>query len=257
VTIILLKLTISPVVIVLASLLAHRFGPTIGGWLIGLPVTAGPVALFLALQHGAGFAAHVSTGFVAGVSAQAAFVLGYVALAARGATRGRALTAGTVAFTCTGLGVEALGLSLPELVACALAMLILGLRLVPAAPAGTELVPTRNTLFLRMAAATVLVLAITSFASTLGPELSGVATTFPLLSTILAFSLHRTDAVAAIAVYRGLLMGLFALAGFAASLTVVLSRLPLAAAFTIALALTLSIQLGSLQTLRRSPEVNA
>src|SRR5207249_5299011 len=56
-----------------------------GGWLIGLPVTAGPVLLFLALAHGAGFAEHVAVGLVAGVAAQAAFVLGYAAACRHGA----------------------------------------------------------------------------------------------------------------------------------------------------------------------------
>jgi len=96
-TVLLLKLTLSPTIIAVASLLTRRFGPTVGGWLIGLPVTAGPVALFLALDHGANFAARVSTGFVAGVSGQAAFVLGYVALARRGAPWMTALLAGTAA----------------------------------------------------------------------------------------------------------------------------------------------------------------
>ncbi len=108
-----------------------------------------------------------------------------------------------------------------------------------------------------MVAATGLVLTITTFASALGPGLSGLATTFPLLSTILALSVHRADPHAAVDVYRGLLMGLFALAGFAATLALVLSRLPLAAAFTLAVVLTLSIQLGSLRTLRRDSGLHA
>ena len=57
---------------------------------------------------------------------------------------------------------------------------------------------------------------------------------------------------AAIAVYRGLLAGLFALMGFACTLVLVLSRLPLADAFALALVLTLSIQLGSLPLARRA-----
>ena len=60
-----------------------------------------------------------------------------------------------------------------------------------------------------------MVLLITAVASHLGAGPSGVATTFPLLSTILALSVHRADPLAAVAVYRGLLLGLFALTGFA------------------------------------------
>ncbi len=255
--IVLLKLTISPLVIVLASLLARRFGPMVGGWAIGLPVSAGPVALFVALDHGAAFAARVSTGFVAGVSAQVAFAIAYVGLAQHGADRLRSLAAGTAAFVATGLALEATRLSLPFLLAAALVSLLIGLRLVPGVAGVPQHEPTRRDLVLRMAAATGLVLAITSFASTLGPGLSGVATTFPLLTTILASSLHRTSAQAAVQVYRGLLVGLFALTGFAATLSIVLSRVPVATAFALALALTLSIQLGSLQAIRRTSGLRA
>jgi hypothetical protein len=257
VTVLLLKLTISPLVIGLASLLARRFGPELGGWLIGLPVSAGPVAAFLALDHGAAFAARVATGFVAGVSAQAAFVMGYVAMTRRGRGAGVALLAGAVSFGLTGIALEAAGLSLALLLTIALAMLFLGLKAVPSRALELRLTPGRHELALRMAAATCLVLTITTFASTLGPGLSGVATTFPLLSTILAVSVHRADPDAAVAVYRGLLTGLFALTGFAATLALILSRVPLAAAFSIALVLTLSIQLGSLRTVRRSAALRA
>jgi len=252
VTILLLKLTISPTVIAFASFLARRFGPAVGGWVIGLPVSAGPVALFLVLDHGASFTARVATGFVAGVSAQAAFVLGYVAVALRGARWTAALAAGSASFALTGVALETAGLSLPVLLACALSTLVIALKLVPSGLVVEQPRAGGHDLALRMAAATFLVLAITTFATTLGPGLSGVVTTFPLLSTILAVSVHRIDAHAAVAVYRGLLVGLFALTGFATTLALVLSRLPVAAAFTLAVFLTLSIQLGSLHTLRRS-----
>jgi hypothetical protein len=104
VSLLLLKLTITPAVIAFATLAARRFGPAVGGWLIGLPFTCGPVALFVALEHGPGFASKVATGFVAGITAQAAFVLGYVAVAARGGRWQVSLAAGLFAlmgFACT------------------------------------------------------------------------------------------------------------------------------------------------------------
>lgn len=251
-TILLLKLTITPTVIAAATLAARRFGPAVAGWLIGLPLTCGPVALFLALDHGAGFAARVATGFVAGVSAQAAFVLGYVAVARRGGRWPAALAGGTASFVVVGLALAAAAPSLPVLLACDLAALAIGIRLVPVGSVVRVPSPARWDLPLRMVLATGLVLAITGFASTVGPGLSGIATTFPLLSTLLAVFVQRAEgAPAAIAVYRGLLVGLFALLGFASTLVLVLSRLPIAAAFSLAIALTLSIQLGSLQVMRR------
>ena len=78
-----LKLTLTPGVIVGATLAARRFGPSVGGWLIGLPVTAGPVLLLLALAHGARFAEHVAAGLVAGW--RLGLVTGTAAFAATGA----------------------------------------------------------------------------------------------------------------------------------------------------------------------------
>lgn len=246
-----LKLTITPVVIAAATLAARRFGPAVGGWLIGLPVTGGPVVLFLALEHGPRFASHVAAGFVVGVAAEVAFVLGYVVAARRGGWA-LSLAAGTAAFAASGLLLVGAHLGLAALAACALAALAVGLALVPAGDAAVSTPPQRYDLPIRMTLATALVLAITGFASTLGPGLSGLATTYPLLSTLLAVFVHRSDGpAAATAVYRGLLVGLFALMGFACTLALVLTRLPLAAAFALAIALTLSIQAGSLRAVRQ------
>jgi hypothetical protein len=244
-----LKLTITPVAIAAATLAARRFGPSIGGWLIGLPLTAGPVVLFLAFAHGSAFAADVALGLIAGVAAQAAFVLGYVGVARRGWQA--ALVAGTAAFAVTGAALDLAHLPLAMLAACALAALAIGLAVVPSEPVALVAPPPRHDLPLRIALATALVVTITTFATTLGPGLSGVATVYPLLSTLVAVFAHRSDGHrAATAVYRGLLVGLFALMGFAGTLALVLSRLPLAAAFALAVVLTLSIQLGSLRAVR-------
>jgi hypothetical protein len=178
-------------------------------------------------------------------------VLGYVAIVRRTSSRTAALAAGSASFATVGLALEAGGLSLPLLLTCAVASLILGLRFVPKVGPTALPRPTNLNLVVRMAAATGMVLLITAVASRLGPGLSGVATTFPLLSTILALSVHRSDRFAAVAVYRGLLLGLFALTGFATALALLLSRVPLSAAFALALVLTISIQARSLQSLRK------
>jgi len=250
-TLLLLKLTITPAVIAFATLVARRFGPAFGGWLIGLPFTNGPVALFLTLEHGPSFTAHVARGFIAGISGEVAFVLVYVAIVRSGRGWPPALAAGSAAYLAVGAALAAASVSVPLLLACALAALLLGLRLVPAGgTAGCP--PGRWELPVRMALATTLVVSVTAFASAIGPGLSGVATTFPLMSSLLAVCVHRANGpAAAIAVYRGLIAGLFALMGFATTLILVLTRIPLGLAFALAVALALSIQLGSLQVVRR------
>jgi len=91
-----LKLVLTPLLIAAASLAGRRWGPAVGGWFVGLPLTSGPIALFLALDHGAGFAAAAAVGSLTGALAEAAFCLAYAAVARAGWPR--ALAAATVTF---------------------------------------------------------------------------------------------------------------------------------------------------------------
>src|SRR5919205_3176385 len=79
----LLKLVLTPLLIGGASLAGRRFGTVIGGWLVGLQLTSGPVAFFLALERGPVFAAHAAEGTLAGLVSVAAFCLAYGFLAPR------------------------------------------------------------------------------------------------------------------------------------------------------------------------------
>ena len=54
-----------------------------GGWPVGIPFTSGLVAFFLALDHGAGFAASASVGMLVGNISQALFCLAYAWASAR------------------------------------------------------------------------------------------------------------------------------------------------------------------------------
>src|SRR5712692_6527915 len=51
-----LKLVVTPALIGAASLAGRRWGQGVSGWIVGLPLTSGPVAFFLVVDHGAAFA---------------------------------------------------------------------------------------------------------------------------------------------------------------------------------------------------------
>jgi hypothetical protein len=72
-----LKLTLTPLFIGLVSLAGRRWGPAITGWLVGLPLTSGPVILFLAMERGEPFAAKAAKGAIMGLISVAAFCLVY------------------------------------------------------------------------------------------------------------------------------------------------------------------------------------
>jgi hypothetical protein len=71
------KLLLTPLLICLVSLVGRRWGPTVSGWLVGLPLTSGPVALFLALEQGTAFASHSAQGTLLGLISVAGFCLAY------------------------------------------------------------------------------------------------------------------------------------------------------------------------------------
>ena len=62
----LLKLIVTPVLIGAASLAGRRWGETLSGWFIGLPLTSGPICWFLAIEQGTGFTATAARGCLAG-----------------------------------------------------------------------------------------------------------------------------------------------------------------------------------------------
>src|SRR5712691_2804961 len=78
-----LKLVLTPALIGAASLAGRRWGPAVSGWLVGLPFTSAPVALFLAIDHGPSFAAAAALGTLAGTISQTLFALAYGWLALR------------------------------------------------------------------------------------------------------------------------------------------------------------------------------
>jgi hypothetical protein len=73
----LLKLTLAPLLVAAATLVARRWGPRVGGLVVGLPLTTGPIFLFLAIDQGPGFAARATVGILFGLVGLAAFALAY------------------------------------------------------------------------------------------------------------------------------------------------------------------------------------
>src|SRR5512145_2399570 len=106
-----LKLILTPVLIAVATLAARRWGPAVGGWLAGLPLTSGPVSLILALERGPDFAARAALGTLFGLVSLAAFCWAYGA-AARWTAWGGCLAAALAAFAASTLALRDMTLPL-------------------------------------------------------------------------------------------------------------------------------------------------
>ena len=101
--ILLLKLVLTPLLVGGSTLAARRWGPAIGGWLIALPLTSGPVLAFLALDHGSGFAAVAAIGSLTGLAGIAVYSAAYHGAARRGASPLASLGLAAGGFAVSGL----------------------------------------------------------------------------------------------------------------------------------------------------------
>lgn len=263
-SLLLLKLVITPSLIGAASLAGRKWGHSISGWLVALPLTTGPIAFLLALTHGTAFAANAAAGTLTGGLSLAAFVLLYARLCPRWRWL-PTLAAATLGFGLMTAILQRITFPLVPLWIAVSAAFFVVLQLLPrlsasvpapeALPAEAqhaEVLRSRWDIPLRMTIATAFVLLITGLASTLGPHLTGLLSPFPLFTaTLAAFAHHQQGAAAAIKVLRGLLMGLFSYASFFFALALLLQPAGIAAAFVVAIVVVCVFQAAALQLLQR------
>jgi hypothetical protein len=211
----LLKLALVPLVVWLASIAGRRWGHATTGWISGLPLIAGPISVFLTIDHGRQFAADTAAATLQVTGAGALHCLVF-AHASRRFGWVASLLLGWTAFVA---GSVVLGVvPLPPLAGAALTAVLLALTL-----AGLPRVPRRSgpagvpgvELALRVAVAAALAAVITLGASAFGPRVSGILLTFPITGSVLppfTLALHGVDAT--VRLLAGFLSGLFAFATF-------------------------------------------
>lgn len=247
-----LKLIMAPLIIGSASLAGRKWGPAVSGWIVGMPLTSGPVIFFLALSHDAAFAANTVLGIVSGGLSLISYALTYAWLA----TRFRwytALTGSFTVFTISTILLQRITVPLIPIFIIVFVAIVLALRLMPNDEVEEgETKPGRWDIPSRILIGTTFILLITGSASVLGPRLTGLLTMIPLYVTILAIFAHRHQGPAAAAqVLRGLLYGMFAYAGFFITLGLLLEKQGVACSFIAAILVALAIQGISLWILRQ------
>lgn len=247
----LLKLTLVPFFLALISLAGKRFGPSFAGWLAGLPVVVGPILFLLSSEQGVAFASRAAVFTLASVSTVVAFGVGYAWAARKYATKNGWMIAslcGLVSWFMAALIISRVSFTSTSAAMLAVASLLIAPFLYPAQPptqlpinAASKLPVTE--LFARMAAGIALTLVVTATAQTWGAAWSGIAALAPLLSPVLAIFIHRRSGGAhAIALFKGLVHGLYALSTFCFVLTLLIVDLGIASAFLIAIAAALCVQ---------------
>lgn len=242
--ILLLKLVLVPALIAGVTLAGRRWGPAVAGWLSAFPVVAGPILIFMAIEQGPAFAANAAAGTLSAVQAILAFGIAYAWAATRCGwllSLSAAFMGYACAVACLSLGSPALWVSMP---AVALALWVAP-RLYPSSRASPAALPAKpgGDMALRMLAGAVLVLAVTHFASTIGPHLSGVFAMFPVMGSVLAVFSHRSAGAGfVIQLLKGMVLGYYAFAVFCIVLSMMLTRTGAGTAFASAFAAALLVQ---------------
>lgn len=251
-TVLLLKLLIVPALIALVTLAGRRWGPGVAGWLSAFPIVAGPILWFVALEQGAAFAAQAAVGTLSAVLGMLAFGLSY-AWAARRWSWPLSLATGYAGYAVAVVVLDWWKATLPAAAIVVLAGLLLAPRCYPVFPA-TAKPPSKpaNDMLLRMSLGAMLVLLVTYFAASLGPELSGIFAMFPVMGTVLVLFTHRSaGAEAAVQLLRGMVLGFYAFGTFCAVLAWSLTVTGIGFAFLWAVTVAAVVQLLSRLWLNR------
>ncbi|MBB5890895.1 hypothetical protein [Kutzneria kofuensis] len=233
----LLKLLLTPALIVAATLLQRRWATLFGGRLVGLPLTAASSLTLLTLREGETFAVQTAIATLSGQLAIAAFCLGY----ARTALAHRWPIALAIAVCC--YGIAALILSRHDFSLPALEFLVpTGLAATLAAwPALTprEVLPMQWELPARMVVATAMTTLVLASATMLGSKTIGLVASFPLFAALFAAHEHYgAGGPAAIISLRSVVVGAFTSSVFFLTIASTLPYWGALGAFPLAVAAT-------------------
>jgi hypothetical protein len=203
-----LKLVLVPIFIGAVSLAGRHWGSTVGGWLVGLPLTSGPVAFFLSVEQGNIFASVAMQATMMGIISVGVFSLAYARLAARVYWL-PSMLGGFGAWIVSTLLLENLNVSLAVGFVIVLVSTAISFLLMPRLKSSrTSRVSPSWEIPARMVSATLLVFLITGVAQMLGPKLTGLIAPFPVYATVLAVFIHRYESAGhAVNLLKGVVVG--------------------------------------------------
>lgn len=238
----LFKVLATPLFIGTATLAGRKWGPVVNGLIVGLPLTTGPISFILAHQYGLEFAAKTAAGNLAGQISMCVFCLTYSLLAQKKPWQWSAVGAVAAYLLATFLLNKFTWQLWPGffvlLFTILIVLFILPFQVIPQKKA----IPPAWDLPARMGLATAFVITLTAFANLLGPQLSGLISTFPIFGVIFASFTHfQQGPQAAANLLRGVVLGSISYAFFFLSIGLSLVPLGIAPAYSIALASALLV----------------
>ncbi|HEY5306682.1 MAG TPA: hypothetical protein VIJ52_08470 [Pseudolabrys sp.] len=236
------KMAITAGFLLAATVTAERFGPLVGGLVATLPISAGPVYVFLALDHDAHFIAQGALGSLVANSYNVVFALAYALLAQK-----RSLPISLTGAFAAWLALTWIGHMVSWTLASAIVLnvVLIGLSFWLSAPLRHAPMPRVQRrwydLLLRAGMVALLVGTVITLSFHIGPSASGSLAVFPIVLTSIMLILHRrVGGPATAAVIANAVIGL---AGFGIAV-VVLDLTAEKLGSPLALTLTLLVSIG-------------
>lgn len=190
--ILIVKMAVTAAFVLAATVTAERAGPLVGGLVATLPIGAGPVYAFLALDHDSHFIAQAATASLAINAVNVTFALIY-ALLAQKRTLAVSLPVAFVVWLALALLVNSVAWNFTA--AAAFNVVFLGACLWLARPLRHVRVPGYRArwyeLGLRALAVAILVGITVTFSFVIGPASSGILAVFPIVLISIIIILHR------------------------------------------------------------------
>ncbi|MDL2209680.1 hypothetical protein LJC26_02610 [Desulfovibrio sp. OttesenSCG-928-O18] len=248
----LLKLTLTPLLLALATLASRRWGPMVGGWIVGLPLTSGPVSAFLALEQGKTFAADAALGAVLCAPAIIAYAMVYARLAKK-VPWTVAVPIALCTFTAAILALSLLTVPLAGATALSVGLTAAALYLEKPTTARSTAIPAPWwDIPFRMLTATVVVVTITALSASLGPRLSGLLSAFPVFICVMSAFSHKLSGPESVrGMARGIIMATFSFITFFLTVALTVQHLNLFLVYTLAVLAAGCVNMGTVFVLGR------
>jgi hypothetical protein len=246
------KMAVTAGFVVAATVTAERAGPLVGGLVATLPLGAGPVYVFLALDHDPHFIAQSAVNSLAINAVNVVFALTYALLAQK---RSLAVSLSLALLLWLALAFTAHEIHWTLVMAALMNVVVLSASIALARPLRHVRVPPVRTywydLALRAAMVALLVGVTVSLSFRIGPGGSGILAVFPIILISVMLILHRrAGGPPTAAVMANAVLGLVGFAVACVVLRFAAEPLGSAAGLTLALATSVGWGLGVL-TARR------
>lgn len=230
-----IKFTVTPILVGLASLAARRWGNRVAGLIIGFPLMTGPISIFLTIEQGAQFTVSSSIGILVALVGVAAFTLTYTIVARFSSWPISIGLAATMFIVTSALAAPHLTTHGSAALAAYGAILV-AVTLMPRHEAAQDKLKVPGwEIWFRMLATGLMIALVTSIAQLVGPKWAGIIATVPVMVTIMVIFTHgRFGHQTAAVLLRSMTLSLLSFATFFVVLAYALQSMNPVLSYTLA-----------------------